>query len=276
MTTIKFFGTGSAFTLKNYQTNLGIKTDDSPKWFLIDAGGDIRHSLNKERLSYKDIDSIYISHLHNDHNGGIEWAGFSSYFDPSMKGNPIKLYGSGDLLRKGWEDSWKGGMESIQGKLMSLSDFFDVHNIKPNGKFNSHGLEFSIVQSIHVVNGYSVAPCYGLMINIQNKYTVYFTADTQFCPSSLIDFYKKADLIIQDCETNLYKSGVHANYTDLCTLPVDIKKKMFLVHYSDNVLNEKSLVSDKWQLKINEDGFWGMPDKGSTINVEEAIDSRKK
>ena len=275
MTTIKFFGTGSAFTLKNYQTNFGIKTENSDKWFLFDAGGDIRHALNKEGLSYKDIDSIYISHLHSDHSNGIEYFSFCSYFDPSTKNNPISIYGSGELLRKGWEDTWKGGMESIQGKLMSLNDFFDVHSIKPNGSFTNHGIEYFTVQSVHVVNGYCIAPCYGLMANIANKYNVYFTADTQFCPNSLIDFYKKADLIIQDCETN-FKSGVHANYTDLCTLPADIKKKMFLVHYSDNVLNEKGLVSDEWVEKVLKNGFWRIPDRGSTVDVEKAIESRIK
>ena len=48
-----------------------------------------------------------------------------------------------------------------------------------------------------------------------------------------MDFYKQADLIIQDCETTPFKSGVHANYSELVTLPLEIKTKMMLLHYQD-------------------------------------------
>ena len=62
---ITFVGTGSAFTTKNFQTNTLISRND--KNLLIDAGGDIRFSLGKLGLSYKDINALYITHLHNDH-----------------------------------------------------------------------------------------------------------------------------------------------------------------------------------------------------------------
>jgi len=271
---IKFLGTGSAFTLKNYQTNLAI--EHNGKWLLLDAGGDIRFSMRDAGLSYKDIDAVYISHLHADHSNGIEYLGFCTYFDPSVK-EKIKLFGNGELLRRGWEDTWKGGLESVQGKLLSLDDFFKVKPVKPNGHFEWEGLKFSIVQSIHIMNGYSLALCYGLMIDVPGENPsrkgsrVFWTADCQFCPSQIMNFYKQADYIIQDCETTPFKSGVHANFLDLVTLPADIKKKMILVHYQDNVLSslrgtdfshsDVCLLSPEWRQKTVDDGFIGFAER---------------
>lgn len=254
---IKFFGTGSAFTLKNFQTNIGI--EQNGKWLLLDVGGDIRFSLKNAGMSYKDINSVYISHLHTDHSGGIEYLGFCSYFDPSV--SKIDLYGNGELLRRGWEDTWKGGLESIQCKLLSLEDFFNLKMIKSNGFFIWEGIQFNIVQSIHIMNGYSLVPCYGLMIQ-SNPITIYWGSDNQFCPSQVMDFYSQADFIIQDCETAPFKSGVHAHYEELSTLPEKIKKKMFLVHYQDNILDDNNIISEEWKKKAEKAGFIGFVQKG--------------
>ena len=246
---IIFLGTGSAFTLNNNQTNFLI--EQNGKYLLIDAGTDIRFSLVEKALSYKDIDATYISHLHADHAGGIEYLAFCSYFDP--KKEKITLYGNGELLRRGWNDSWRGGLESIQGKCMTLQDYFDISMVRPNGMFIWEGIEFHIVQAIHIMNKYALVPSYGLMAVHKGK-KIFLTTDTQFCPSALLDFYKEADLIIQDCETTPYSSGVHANFTDLATLSSEIKKKMLLVHYQDNVIEKGS----EWKKKAEEAGF--MPD----------------
>jgi ribonuclease BN (tRNA processing enzyme) len=275
MTTLKFLGTGSAFTLKNFQTNIAIGVGSNPKWFLVDAGGDIRFSLNAAFLNYKSIDSIYISHLHADHASGLEYFGFCTYFDPSTKNSPINLYGNGELLRKGWEDTWKGGMESIQGHLLELNDFFNVKAVRPNGFFLWEQIKFTIVQAMHVMNGYSIVPSYGLMLDLPGGYKVYLTTDCQFCPSQIMDFYKQADLIVQDCETT-FKSGVHAHYTDLVTLPTEIKKKMLLVHYGDNIVGDDGKVNSEWSNKAETDGFCGFPYKGDSQGVEDLIDSIRR
>ena len=258
-----FPGTGSAFTLKNFNSCMLI--EHNGKNFLVDGGADIRFSLNKIGKSYKDIDAVYISHCHGDHSGCIEYLAFCNYFDPTCK-DKIQLFGNTHVIRKGWNDSWKGGLESVQGKVMTLEDYFDINMIKDNSKFYWEGLEFSIVQMVHIFNGYSIVPSYGLMIyNPDLNKKILFTADSQHNPNQLLDFYKEADIIIHDCETTPFKSGVHANYLDLINLNKEIKNKMYLVHYQDNVIVDGKY----WNDKANDDGFRGFIQQSQTIKESE-------
>jgi ribonuclease BN (tRNA processing enzyme) len=261
-----FLGTGSAFTTLNYQTNVIVQKNG--KNFLIDAGSDIRFSLKNVGLSYRDIDSVYVSHLHADHAGGIETLAFCSFFDPNKK-QKITLYGSGDVLTRGWNTCWKGGLESIQGRLQDLGDYFKhVSFIEPNSNFTWEDIKFTPVQVIHVMNGYSVVSSWGLMLHdLETNKNIFFTTDTQFCPHQINDFYNMSDLIIQDCETSPFKSGVHSNYEDLKTLPENIKQKMILVHYQDNILNDDCTVKEEWSTKITDDKFGRFGTKGMIYEI---------
>jgi ribonuclease BN (tRNA processing enzyme) len=129
--------------------------------------------------------------------------------------------------------------------------------IKRNGKFVWEDIEFHIVQSVHIMDEYAIVPSFGLMmIDPRTKKKIYYTGDTQFNPNQIMDFYKEADLIIQDCETTPYKSGVHANFLDLITLDDDIKGKMILQHYQDNVLDqEDKKITQSWNASAEGAGF---------------------
>lgn len=248
---IQFIGVGSAFTLTNYQSNLLVRSDRG-KRLLLDCGSDARFALQDLGLTHRDIDSLYISHLHADHVGGLEWLGFATKFDPRCR-RP-HMYISRYLRNELWNNVLSGGMLSLQKEVADLDTYFDVHSIPKNGKFTWEDVDFQLIQTVHIMDGFSIVPSFGLMFTV-NDITTFFTTDTQFAPEQLKDFYAMADVIFQDCETAPFESGVHAHYAKLRTLPDAVRHKMWLYHYQDGDLPD-----------CRADGFRGFVRKGQVFD----------
>jgi len=235
---IHVLGCGSAFTLNNYQTSFLIKEGKSS--LLFDCGGDIRFALRDMNMTYKDVENIFITHLHGDHTGGLEWLGFSKYFDSTPKPS---LFVSESLVDDLWNKSLKGGMGVINERVAKLEDFFSVRSLSRMGEFSIGNTKTicSPIKVNHISNGFYDIPSFGLMIETKNEKKVFLTGDTKFDFHNLEYCYNYADIIIQDCEYlykengNPIKSGVHSHYEDLKSLPEKIKKKMWLTHYQDNM-----------------------------------------
>ena len=269
---LQFLGTGSAFCNQknNWQSNMLLS--HKGKNMLIDCGSDVRHSLDDQNMNHKDISAVYISHLHADHIGGLEWLAFCSYFDPTYEGKP-ELYCHCALLDELWDKSLKGGLEGIEGKCVSLKDYFDLKPLVVNESFEWQGISMDMVQALHVSSKYKILDSYGLMFTALDK-RVYITTDCQFAPeTSMKAYYAEADIIYHDCET-MYKSGVHSHYDDLCTLKPDVKGKMWLYHYQDNVASDMMT----WNEKALKDGFLGFVDCGEifSFSPESEIDERTR
>lgn len=247
-----FLGSSSAFCIgnNNYQSNI-LLTDGKQESLLIDCGTDARHSLHEQGYSNKDISDVYISHLHADHMGGLEWLGFTSMFDPTQK-KPT-LHVSDKIVEPLWDNCLSGTMHSIEGEVSSLSSFFNVNTIKRNDHFIWKKIKFQLIQTVHVMSGFSLTGCHGLFFEI-NGTKIYFTADTQFSPHLLSVFYDKADIIFHDCETTSFSSGVHPQYDELKTLDKHIKAKIWLYHYNPGPLPN-----------ARKDGFLGFIEKGQSF-----------
>ena len=266
---IQFLGVGSAFTLPaaeedgtydlnkcDWQTNAMIIADSGKK-MLIDCGSDIRISLlqaGNTPAQYGEIDAIYASHLHADHIGGFELMGFSTFFNPTI-GKP-KLYANHNIMKQMWEESLKGGLDSVQGQMMNLTSYYNCHAVADNDSFVWEGIKFTPVQTVHIMAGYTIKYSYGLLIKGKKSPTVFLTTDSQFCLHQIKTFYEQADLIIHDCETTPYKSGVHSHYDDLLTVEADIRSYMWLCHYQPN--STQDAVAD---------GFAGFIKKGQVFDL---------
>lgn len=245
MNTLTFAGVGSAFTTHHYYQSNMIVNINHKHDLLIDCGGDARFSLLEIGRTAKDIEAVYISHLHADHIGGLEWLGFSTYFNPNCI-RP-RLYIVETLIHDLWK-SLEAGMVDVGGDKLTLESYFDVHPLKEGESFDYCGVKITPFRTNHVENMLS----YGLFLEGDKKLLI--TTDTQF-DVSLFDFYRKADIILQDCETSPTPSGVHAHYGDLRELDLSVKNKMWLYHYQPEPKQNPK-----------EDGFQGFALPGDNIH----------
>lgn len=269
---LKFLGVGGAFAPISKGNSNMMLTADNGERLIVDFGCTAPYIYRDELgLNFHEIDGIYISHLHSDHVGGLEHLAFHRYFLPKKDedGKVIrpKLYCVPELMAELWETVLKGGLQSIEGKVMNITDYFDCRPVNINSNFIWNNYNFEPVQTVHVMSGYKINYSYGLMIternrknrtameNLLNRNKVFITTDTQFCPYQLVRFYVEANLIFHDCETLAgFKSHVHAHYEDLNTLEQNIKKKMWLYHYGD----KRDAVKD---------GFAGFVEKGQEFDI---------
>jgi ribonuclease BN (tRNA processing enzyme) len=277
---IIFAGCGSAFTTEEYYQSNAIVQSDSGKRLLIDCGSDIRFSLGKLGLDARNIDAVYVSHLHADHIGGMEYLAFVRYFTKKTDEPRPILFCVPELMKELWENSLRGGLESLEAKVMNITDYFECQPVPINSSFEWEGILFTPVQTVHIMSGYKITNSYGLMIQhcqsnpakhrceiipagMPSKTSgerVFFTTDTQFCPNQITKFYQLADVIFHDCETAPYYSKVHAHYDDLKTLASGIKSKMWLYHYQP---------SPKQDAKA--DGFLGFVTRGQEFEIKESL-----
>lgn len=255
MYSLTFLGSGSAFYVgdrigENYQSNMLLEAagPEATKRLLIDCGTDIRFSLHEKGLKLADLTDIYISHLHADHCGGLEGVAFSTKFNPNCP--PPNIYISRMFANELWASTLRGGLKSIEGEATDMSSFFNVRAVGRSGNFSWCGLDLQLIQVVHVMDGFSINPSFGLFFKADNT-QVFITTDTQFAPNQIMKFYEMADVIFQDCETAPFQSGVHAHYDQLKTLPDKVKAKMWLYHYQPGPLPDAMA-----------DGFCGFVTKG--------------
>ena len=264
---LTFLGSGSAFVLaeENYQSNILIETDDHT--MLFDAGTTIPDALNALGKTVNSFDSIFISHNHADHVGGLEYIGFKKYFStfPFGSDRPT-LLAHHQVMDELWDTSLKGGMRSLQGKSATLDTYFNPVYLKDSDTFMLDTyIKYQIVQTIHVIDDRRFMPSYGLILNNVRDVgirKIFITGDTQLAPNQMMTFYDQSDIIFHDCELAEYQNSVHAQYHELKKLPEHIKAKMWLYHY---ILNE-----DYPELPdAVADGFLGFVKRGDSFEYDQ-------
>ena len=142
-----------------------------------------------------------------------------------------------------WNMSLRGGMEwnetSTKGQRLTFNDYFD--SIRPKTletsprlvlEINFNGINIELFGTNHIpedAESQSQAfMTFGLFVD--NR--ILFSGDTKF-DSLLFDRYSnKSEYIFHD--SSFLPNPVHASIQELRTLPIEVKNKLFLMHYGDN------------------------------------------
>lgn len=242
----------------------------SPYRLLLDVGGDARHALKNLGMTSADIDGLYISHPHNDHIGGMEWMGLTTFFNPFY--TKVKKEWLGDefiadkLSRQEWQEipppsntkpdifihkkvleplrrAVGPGLDTVQGVPdVTLETYFDIHIIgkQQTGEtkihvFDDAGKKWKIkpIFAMHVISSSEEMASYGLSLEHSSGYIVLMPTDTQhMVPPQLETLYRRANRIYMDCETSKLPSKVHPHISALINdMDPEIQKKCLLYHY---------------------------------------------
>jgi len=217
---VTILGCGNAFSELNYNQCFLLEEGNSK--MLIDCGQQTLQAIRNAKINIKEITDIYISHAHADHVGSLEAIAFLRY-DWQKRPKHYKegsyaprIIANSQLLKDLWTHTLSGGLESMEGFVADINTFFKPIPVKDNQSFLWEGWRCELIQQIHIMTGSTIASTFGLFMSKENHKTLYFTTDSQHCsPRQMEVFYKKADIIFQDCECTPFMSGVHANYSQL-------------------------------------------------------------
>ncbi|GGH25969.1 MBL fold metallo-hydrolase [Paenibacillus segetis] len=219
---LQMLGTGGAFAKKYYNNNGLLYTGEFT--LLIDCGITAPLALHQLGISLDRVDAILITHIHGDHVGGLEELAFRMKYTIGRK--PV-LYIEERLVKPLWENTLKGGMG--QDGADSLEDYFEVRRLTEGHPITlCPNLTIELIQTPHIPGKNS----FSLYINDE----VFYSADMTFQPELLQQLvYRRGCRKILH-EVQLTGPGeVHTTLQELLSLPKDIRAKISLMHYGDEM-----------------------------------------
>lgn len=218
---LQMLGTGSAFAKQYYNNNALLR--DHAYTLLIDCGVTAPAALHQLNISLGDIDAVLITHIHADHVGGLEELAFRMKFSYQRK---MTLYVAEDLAGPLWENTLKGGLYQ-EGEITMLEDIFDVRLLKPYSPVKlSDQIKIELIPTEHIAG----KPSYSLYMND----SIFYSSDMQFDPKLLekLVYDRSCQTILHECQ--LTGNGeVHTTLAELLSLPEDLQRITYLMHYGD-------------------------------------------
>lgn len=241
-------GVGEAFTARNYTACLALGVDDA--WILIECPHPVRKLLREGStaaglpMDLGQIQAVAVSHLHADHSSGLEDYGYFSYYH---LGRRARIAMHPDVSAKLWTGLLAAGMSEVrerpEGPIVTkrLDDYFELIDLSEARPVAVGPFAIECRCTIHPV------PTTAFRIRVGGR-TLSFSADTAYDPG-LIDWLAAGDLIVHEVTTH-DPSPVHTPYARLAALPADLRRKMRLIHYPDELELEGLAIEPLYQGRV--------------------------
>jgi ribonuclease BN (tRNA processing enzyme) len=237
-------GCGDAFGAGgSLQTSFYVRSSAST--FLIDCGVTTLIGMRRLGLAPNDIDTIFVSHLHGDHFGGLPWLLIDAIY-VSLRKRPLVVTGP-----RGIEARFVTAAEALYPNITGAKRDFDLRFIEyqerqPLAIGGVRVLPFEVKHP-------SGAPPYALRFDIDGK-VLAFTGDTGWV-EILGDVARGADLFISECFQYDVVLPIHLDYTtiDANYQKLDAKR-VLLTHMSETMLANVHKV-DRARYLVARDGM---------------------
>ncbi|WP_310832832.1 MBL fold metallo-hydrolase [Paenibacillus pedocola] len=219
---LQMLGTGDAFA-KNYYNNNGLLLSRDYT-LLIDCGTTALLAMEKLGRSFADVNAVLITHIHDDHVGGLPKL---SRLMKTKFGRKMILLVADTLAEPLWESFQKNSPAPAQNPS-SLKDAFEVRLLKPGSPYKlSTEFTLELLRTPHIRGKDS----YSLLLGGD----IFYSADMIFQPELLLKLVRKQGIrqIFHDCQLK-GPGDVHTTLSELLSLPEDVRKVIRLMHYSDH------------------------------------------
>ncbi len=225
---IKFLGVGAAIDDKYENVSILVEEKSS---ILLDVGYGIVRTITKDKLLLKNLDAIYISHLHFDHCFGLP--ALLLFMRTVNRKKPIKIIAQKEVL-DGLKDTLKKHWPDMQTAIKFPVNFLQISAQTQKIKFNE--FEIKIAKTNH-----GQMPNFAISLKSNGK-TIVYSGDGDF-NNETIKLYKGCDLLIHDAFTIETKNDTHSSIVELIRLYKELKlKAMAFVHMDSEERNQMSKI----------------------------------
>lgn len=228
MIEVLFVGSGDAFG-SGGRFNTCICVTSATRRFLIDCGASSMIALKQQRLSPNAIDTVFITHFHADHFGGIPFFILDAQFF-SKRTAPLTLVGPVGLrqwYQRAMETAFPGSSKTTPRFELALEEIepgsWSFGDVSVDAARVNHGPDDS-------------GPFYAYRFSHHDRVIAY-TGDTEWT-EALVGIAEHADLFI--AEAYFFNKQVRLHLT-LAALEEHLAridpKRLILTHMSDDMLN---------------------------------------
>jgi len=196
--------------------------------FLIDCGASSLIGLKAQRIPLNAIQTIFVTHFHADHFGGIPFFMLNAQL-LSKRRESLTIAGPPGLstwFERVMETAFPGSSKTVPKFPVSLVE------ISPDERRTVAGVN---VQSFQAKHGDPGGLCFSYRFETEGKIIAY-TGDTEWT-DALISAAKDADLFVAEAYFFEKKVKMHLDLQSLAArLPLMSVKRVVLTHMSDDML----------------------------------------